>query len=60
MYKEAYHFNVERYIDPQRFEQIKRFAGTLPTPTLVMDLQLIEHKYTESPAASRKLRSFML
>lgn len=47
MYKEAYHFNVERYIDPQRFEQMKRFADTLPTPTLVMDLQLIEHKYAE-------------
>ncbi|HQQ68426.1 MAG TPA: type III PLP-dependent enzyme, partial [Candidatus Cloacimonadota bacterium] len=51
MYKEAYHFNVERYINPQRFEQIKRFAKDLPTPTLVMDLQLIEHKYAELTAS---------
>jgi ornithine decarboxylase len=47
MYKEKYHFNVERYMDPQRFEQIKRFAENLPTPTLVIDLHLVEKKYAE-------------
>ena len=58
MYKEAYHFNVERYMDPQRFEQIKRFASNLPTPTLVMDLQLIEKKYAELTTSFPKARIF--
>lgn len=58
MYKEAYHFNVERYVDPQRFEQIKRFADTLPTPTLVMDLQLIKHKYIELSSSFPQARIY--
>ncbi|MDY0151115.1 MAG: type III PLP-dependent enzyme [Candidatus Cloacimonas sp.] len=47
MYKEPYHFNVERYIDPKRFAQIKEFACGLPTPCLVLDLDLIRTKYQE-------------
>lgn len=47
MYKEPYHFNVERYIKPERFEQIKEFSQTLPTPTLIVDLDLIKEKYLE-------------
>jgi len=58
MYKEAYHFNVERYIDPLRFEQIKHFAKDLPTPTLVMDLQLIGHKYAELTASFPEARIY--
>lgn len=47
MYKEPYHFNVERYVDPVRFNKIKEFADQLPTPTLVVDLDLIRRKYLE-------------
>ncbi|HNQ43069.1 MAG TPA: type III PLP-dependent enzyme [Candidatus Cloacimonadota bacterium] len=47
MYKEPYHFNLERYIDPLRFENIKQFAQGLDTPVLVMDLDLVEAKYDE-------------
>ncbi|GAB1365980.1 type III PLP-dependent enzyme [Candidatus Cloacimonadaceae bacterium] len=47
MYKEPYHFNVERYVDPVRFSKIKDFADQLPTPTLVVDLDLIRRKYLE-------------
>ncbi len=47
MYKEPYHFNVERYVDPVRFNKIKDFADQLPTPTLVVDLDLIRRKYLE-------------
>ena len=47
MYKEPYHFNVERYIDPHRFAQIKDFAKDMPTPLLVMDTPLISQKYDE-------------
>jgi ornithine decarboxylase len=47
MYKEPYHFVLERYIDPARFAQLKSFASGLPTPLLVMDPALIEYKYEE-------------
>ena len=47
MYKEPYHFNVGRFIDPARFEQIRLFAADLPTPCLVIDLDLIRTKYQE-------------
>ncbi len=47
MFKEPYHFNVERYIKPERFEQIREFSQNLPTPTLIVDLDLIRDKYIE-------------
>jgi len=47
MFKEPYHFSVERYIKPERFEQIKKFTDKLPTPALVVDLDLIRAKYLE-------------
>jgi len=47
VYKEPYHFNVGRYINPERFEQIREFSSDLPTPCLVVDLDLIKCKYTE-------------
>lgn len=47
MYKEPYHFNVERYIDPKRFEKIKQFSLKQTTPSLIVDLDLIAQKYDE-------------
>ncbi len=51
MFKEPYHFSVERYIEPERFEQIKKFTEKLPTPALVVDLDLIRAKYLELQAS---------
>jgi ornithine decarboxylase len=51
MFKEPYHFSVERYIKPERFEQIKKFTEKLPTPALVVDLDLIRAKYLELQAS---------
>ncbi|MDI3504755.1 MAG: ornithine decarboxylase [Candidatus Cloacimonadota bacterium] len=51
MYKEPYHFVLERYIDPGRFKEIKSFAQDLPTPVLIMDSNLIEQKYDELSAS---------
>jgi len=47
MYKEPYHFPLERYISAERFERIKRFASGRPTPLLIIDLDHIELKYKE-------------
>lgn len=47
MYKEPYHFNIGRYIDPQRFESMKQFAQDLSTPVLIMDLDRVAEKYDE-------------
>ena len=50
MYREAYSFALERYMKPSRFAQIKKFTQDMPTPVLVMDGSLIEHKYDELSA----------
>lgn len=47
MYKEPYHFNIGRYIDPQRFDSMKQFAQDLSTPVLIMDLDRVAEKYDE-------------
>ncbi len=47
MFKEPYHFNIERYIDPKRFERIKSFAQDIPKPVLIIDTKVIESKYKE-------------
>ena len=47
MYREPYHFNVSRYIDPQRFDQIRDFARGLDCPILIIDLDVIKKKYLE-------------
>ncbi|MDD3524017.1 MAG: type III PLP-dependent enzyme [Candidatus Cloacimonetes bacterium] len=47
MYKDPYHFNVDRYIDPGRFAKIRAYSQNLPTPTLIVDLDLIGKKYDE-------------
>ncbi|MDD2422788.1 MAG: type III PLP-dependent enzyme [Candidatus Cloacimonetes bacterium] len=50
MYREPYSFPLERYIEPSRFAQIKKFVQDMPTPLLVMDTSLIERKYDELSA----------
>ncbi|MCB5252476.1 MAG: type III PLP-dependent enzyme [Candidatus Cloacimonadaceae bacterium] len=47
MYREPYNFTLERYIEPSRFAAIKEFTQDMPTPLLVMDLNLVERKYDE-------------
>jgi ornithine decarboxylase len=47
MYKEPYHFSLERYMERERFERIRRFAGTLESPVLIVDLDIIKAKYLE-------------
>ncbi len=47
MHKEPYHFSIERYMDPQRFARIKEFARDLPSPCLIIDLDMIRDKYLE-------------
>ncbi len=47
VYKEPYHFNVSRYWDPERFNRIRKFADKLPTPCLVVDIEIIKQKYLE-------------
>lgn len=47
MYKETYHFNIARYMDPERFSKMRDFAKDLPTPCLIVDLDLIARKYDE-------------
>lgn len=47
MYKEPYHFNIARYIDPDRFERIKAFSQNLESPCLVIDIEMIRQKYHE-------------
>jgi ornithine decarboxylase len=47
MYKEPYHFNLGRYVDPDRFARIREFALSQPSPVLIVDLDLIRAKYLE-------------
>ena len=47
MYKETYHFNVERYMNPERFNKLRDYATQLQTPCLVIDLDLVSKKYRE-------------
>ncbi|MDP2172371.1 MAG: type III PLP-dependent enzyme [Candidatus Cloacimonadaceae bacterium] len=45
MYKEPYHFNIARYIDPERFARIKEFSRNLESPCLIIDIEMIRQKY---------------
>lgn len=47
MYKDPYHFNVERYMSRERFEKIKEFARDIPSPCLIIDHNIIKQKYQE-------------
>jgi len=51
VYKDPYHFNLARYMDPARFEQIRSFADQLETPVLIIDLDLVKAKYQELHAS---------
>ncbi|NLB83175.1 MAG: type III PLP-dependent enzyme, partial [Synergistaceae bacterium] len=42
-----YQFDLERYVDPERFARIKEFAADKETPFLVIDLEKIGQKYDE-------------
>ncbi len=58
MYKEPYHFNLQRYIEPERFERVKRFAAQRQTPLLIMDLDIIEDKYRQLQASLPDLQTY--
>lgn len=45
MYKEPYHFNVNRYYS--NFQAVKDFASGQQTPVLLIDTQIIKDKYLD-------------
>ncbi len=47
MFREPYHFSLERYMDNERFAQLKKIAETIETPILLMDGDLIKNRYLE-------------
>ncbi len=47
MYKEPYHFSLQRFIEPEQFEALKDYARDLPTPVLLIDVEKIRQKYRE-------------
>ncbi len=47
MYREPYHFNLERFIKAERFDQLKKTADTCETPILLIDGDLIREHYLE-------------
>ena len=58
MYREPYHFNLERYIDPERFARIREFALTQDTPVLIVDLEVIKAKFLELQASIPRLQIY--
>ncbi|MBW6514526.1 MAG: type III PLP-dependent enzyme [Candidatus Syntrophosphaera sp.] len=47
MYKDPYHFNLQRYMAQERFARFKEFAATQDSPILIVDLDVIKAKYLE-------------
>ena len=47
MYKETYHFPLERYITGEQFARFRDFVKDLPTPVLLIDVEKIRYKYRE-------------
>jgi ornithine decarboxylase len=47
MYKEPYHFPLDRFITPERFAELKNKTAGWETPLLVVDLEKIKSKYLE-------------
>ncbi|MBM4398899.1 MAG: type III PLP-dependent enzyme [Candidatus Cloacimonetes bacterium] len=45
MYKEPYHFTLERFISKEKFAELKEKTALLETPILVMDLDVINNRY---------------
>ncbi len=58
MYREPYHFNLERYIEPARFARIREFALTQETPVLIVDLEVIKAKFLELQASIPNLQIY--
>lgn len=42
-----YHFDLQKFIAPKRFEEIKKFTQGMETPFLVVDLAKVREKYDE-------------
>lgn len=47
MYKETYHFPLDRYITAENFARFREFTKDLPTPILLIDVEKIRFKYRE-------------
>ncbi len=47
MYKEPYHFPLERFISRERFNHLKDITKDMETPVLVVDLEVIRNRYLE-------------
>jgi ornithine decarboxylase len=47
MYKEPYHFPLQRFITEEKFRQLKEKTASAETPVLVVDLDVIRNKYLE-------------
>jgi len=47
MYLSKYYFPLDRFMDRERFSQLKKFAEGKETPFLIIDLEVIEKKYRE-------------
>jgi ornithine decarboxylase len=47
MYKEPYHFPLDRFISPEKFSALKQKTADLETPILAIDLDIIRNRYTE-------------
>jgi len=51
LYREPYSFNISRFMDEERFEKIMAFAEKIPTPCLIVDLDIVRNKYLELQAS---------
>ncbi|HNX37235.1 MAG TPA: type III PLP-dependent enzyme [Candidatus Cloacimonadota bacterium] len=47
MYREAYHFPLERYISNENFKIFREYVKDIPTPILLIDVEKIRYKYRE-------------
>lgn len=47
MYREPYHFNIERYMPKSRFARYQTMAREIETPVLIVDPEVIKRNYKE-------------
>lgn len=47
MYREAYHFPLQRFIDPDHFAALKEYTKGIQTPVLLVDLEKIRKSYLD-------------
>jgi ornithine decarboxylase len=45
MYREPYHFPLERFTTREKFEELKQKTASMDTPLLVVDLEKIKNRY---------------